>query len=186
MSDDQAALLEAHRATLKILLRQRALHGAAHAPPAVEHGIAEARREIGRLKALLAGRGAPPADDPDDEEPAAGPEAAPIRLTVHLAFFQHNNLVCYFVNATNLAQREVEITHVWFECAPRIHVLQPERPLPRRLRPAESWETWLEGYRLPESAHADPWRLARARLSTGQVVESVKNDDVIEQGYVPG
>ena len=181
----QVVLLEAHRATLKILLRQRALHGAAHVPPAVEHGIREARAEIRRIKVALLAAGAAAADDADDDEAPAA-DTPPLRLTVHLAFFQHNSLVCYFVNATNLSEREVEITHVWFESAPRIHVLQPERRLPRRLRPAESWETWLEAYRLPEAAHADPYRLARARLSTGQVIESVNNEDVIDQGYVPG
>ena len=109
-----------------------------------------------------------------------------LRLTVHRAVFQHNNLLCYFINVTNLSERELEITHVWFDCKPQVHALQPDRPLPKRLKPDETWETWIEAHRLPAWVHKDPYHLTRARLSTGAVVESQKNESVPDQGYVPG
>ena len=109
-----------------------------------------------------------------------------LSVTVHRAVFQHTNAICYFINVTNLSDREIEVTHVWFETGPQVHALQPDRPLPKRLQPDESWETWIEAHRLPAWVHQDPYHLARARLSTGAVVESQKNEDVPDQGYVPG
>jgi len=47
-------------------------------------------------------------------------------------------------------------------------------PLPKRLKPDETWETWIEAHRLPTWVHKDPYNLVRARLSTGTVVESRK------------
>lgn len=64
----QRSLLDAHRATLSIYLRQRALQGEAFAPPAVENGIREARHNIRQIKKTLRSWGAPVADHPDDEE----------------------------------------------------------------------------------------------------------------------
>jgi hypothetical protein len=108
-----------------------------------------------------------------------------LRLTVHKATFIDNGLECYFINATNLSDREVEVTHIWFECDSQIPVMQLERPLPKRLRPDETWETWTAVSSLPPSC-SEPYTLARARLSTGLVVESQKNENVPLQGFVPG
>jgi hypothetical protein len=93
--------------------------------------------------------------------------------------------VCYFINATNLSTRDIEITHVWLECNPDLHIVQPDRVLPKRLKPDETWETWIEAYRVPDSC-GDPQILARARLSTGAVVQSVKNENVPSVGFIPG
>jgi ribosomal protein L29 len=49
--------LAAHRRTLAVLRRQLANLGADHSPPGVVGGIAEARREIARLKAALRAAG---------------------------------------------------------------------------------------------------------------------------------
>lgn len=112
--------------------------------------------------------------------------APPVRLLVHLAAFVFTGQECYFVNATNTTDSDVELTHIWFETEPPIHVLRLERPLPKRLRPQETWETWIPVWDLPIGARDDVYSLARARLSTGTVVESRRNDTVPEMGSVPG
>jgi hypothetical protein len=121
-----------------------------------------------------------------NENPAASERR--VRVTVHRAFFVGRpSSPAYFVNVTNLSRdREVEVTHVWFDTQPRVHVLRPERPLPKRLRPDESWETWIECGNLPDAVNEYPYQLARVRLSTGEVFSSVENVGVPEEGEVPG
>ena len=110
-----------------------------------------------------------------------------LRLTVHRAFFSNTNRECYFVNATNLSKsRDVEITHVWFEGKRQVPILQVDRPLPKRLKPDETWETWIEVERLTPDVLANVFILARARLSTGSIIKSKKNEDVPSTGTVPG
>jgi Tfp pilus assembly protein PilF len=72
--------LAAHRRTLAVLLRQLANLGADHAPPGVHNGIAEAHREIARLKAALRAVGVAVEDQVDDKataEEEAGAHQAP-------------------------------------------------------------------------------------------------------------
>ena len=108
-------------------------------------------------------------------------------LRVHRAFFVGSRRECYFLNATNMSHdREIEITHVWFDCQPPVHVLQADRPLPTRLRPDESWETWIAVDELPVGQRESAYILARARMSTGKVVKSVRNPSVPPFGAVPG
>ena len=61
--------LAAHRATLAIVLQQRANLGADHAPPGVHHAIADARAAIARLKAALRDAGVTVEDQHNDTEP---------------------------------------------------------------------------------------------------------------------
>lgn len=65
--DNQRELLDAHRRTLAIYLKQRAQLGSAHAPPGVENGIREARAAIRRIKAVLRGWAVAVDNHPDDE-----------------------------------------------------------------------------------------------------------------------
>ncbi len=67
--DDQRELLEAHRRTLAIYLKQQAALGSAYAPPGIANGIREARGAITRIKAALRGWGVQVADHPDDNAP---------------------------------------------------------------------------------------------------------------------
>lgn len=109
-----------------------------------------------------------------------------VRVLCHRAYLSPST-ECYFVNVTNLSpSRDIEITHVWFDCQPRIDVLNPERPLPKRLRPDEPWETWIEVQRLPSSAGNNVYTMARVRLSNGRIIKSKFNRDVPNAGYVPG
>ena len=110
-----------------------------------------------------------------------------VRLTVHRAFFVATDRECFFVNVTNLSKdRELEITHVWFDCKPQISALQLDRMLPKRLKPDETWETWIDVTRLPSELHPSAYTLARVRLSSGRIIKSTKNDDVPDAGIVPG
>lgn len=111
-----------------------------------------------------------------------------VRVTVHLACFESRPEVpAYFINVTNLFEdRDIEITHVWFEATPQLNVVRRERVLPVRLKPYESWETWQELHTLPEAIRFDAFTLARVRLSTRLVIESVENINVPYRGNVPG
>jgi hypothetical protein len=66
--DEQRRLLETNRATLAILLTQKAHHTTAYTPPAIEHGIREARENIQRIKTALRRWNLPVDDLPDDDE----------------------------------------------------------------------------------------------------------------------
>ena len=113
-----------------------------------------------------------------------------LRVTVHRAYFTETDPIvwAYFINITNLSHnREVEITHVWLASEPTVHAVPPERRLPKRLKPDEVWETWIEEFRVPEAFRGSPaFRLGRVRLSTGRIIESKENKDVPRHGHVPG
>jgi hypothetical protein len=66
----QLELLAAHRRTLAHLLTQAAQYGGvAFAPPQTANGIAEARAEIQRIKAVLRAGGVVVEEEPGDEAP---------------------------------------------------------------------------------------------------------------------
>jgi hypothetical protein len=65
-------------------------------------------------------------------------------------------------------------------------VAQKYRPLPKRLEPQETWETWIRVAVVPNLESDEVWNLARARLSTGEIVRSHYNDGVPTPGTVPG
>jgi hypothetical protein len=107
-------------------------------------------------------------------------------LLVHHAYFGTGR-ACYFLNLTNRSsKRDLEVTHVWFALKPEVHAHPPDRPLPKRLKPDETWETWVEADRLPSGAGESLFKLGRARLSTDRIVKSKKNKNVPSQGAVPG
>ena len=67
------------------------------------------------------------------------------------------------VNVVNLGQRPITITHVWFAFDPPVHVINPNRPLPKTLEPDEPWETWSSLSRVDrEFARADMVPMHRA------------------------
>src|SRR5215207_3218400 len=69
----QQELLAAHRRTLAQYLKQQALISELFTPPAIAHGIDEARAHIQRVKGTLAAWGVPVEDLPDDQEPSVAP-----------------------------------------------------------------------------------------------------------------
>jgi|SRR5215813_4979084 len=110
-----------------------------------------------------------------------------LRVRVHRAFFGTGE-ECFFVNLTNRsAKRDLEVTHVWFQTDRRqIPVLQPQRPLPVRLKPDQSWESWLPVADLPEAFRPVALTLVRAQLPSGAVVMSDPNKNVPDYGSVAG
>lgn len=60
-------LLDTHRRTLAIYIKQQAAIGQAFSPPALMHGISEARSEIARIKESLRSAGVKVLDSPEDE-----------------------------------------------------------------------------------------------------------------------
>ena len=110
-----------------------------------------------------------------------------IRVLVHRAFFDNDQEEYFFINVTNLSQkRDIEITHIWFNSNPKVHVIRDDRKLPKRLRPDETWETWIAVNQLPLSYHAYGFTMVRVRLSTGSVAYSKRNTTLPERGEVPG
>ena len=110
-----------------------------------------------------------------------------VRFTVHRAFFLRSGRECFFLNVANLSRtREIEITHMWLDTTPQIAALEIDRPLPKRLKPDESWETWIDVARLPAESLELAFRLGRLRLSTGTIIKSKKSAKVPPQGTVPG
>jgi hypothetical protein len=110
-----------------------------------------------------------------------------VRVLVHSAWHVSLGEPCFFVNVTNLSSnRDVEITHVWVESAPNIPVLNGDRPLPRRLKPDESWETWLSFAQVPSALLLRADTCFRVRLSTGRLVHSKANTEVPPIGEIPG
>ncbi len=69
----QQVLLQMHRQTLNVLLRQQAQLGEAYAPPAIANGIRSARTSIAEVKQSLRDWGAPAEDLPNDLPPADAP-----------------------------------------------------------------------------------------------------------------
>jgi hypothetical protein len=107
----------------------------------------------------------------------------------HRAFLFPSGPECYFINVTNLSlKRNAEITHVWMTCPEDgvIHVINLSRPLPYRLNPEGSWETWIEVNCLQAPIRENAFCLARVRLSNGKVLHSRKNTNVPSAGFIPG
>lgn len=74
---DQLELLAVHRRTLAQYLKQQGLITEAFTPPAIAHGIEDARQHIRRLKITLREWGVPVEDLPYDEEPPEQPIVVP-------------------------------------------------------------------------------------------------------------
>jgi 2-polyprenyl-6-methoxyphenol hydroxylase-like FAD-dependent oxidoreductase len=110
-----------------------------------------------------------------------------VRVLVHAAMHLDTRQACFFINVTNLSPtRDVEITHVWFDDTAHFPVFNSERPLPKRLRPDESWETWLPWVNVPVALLPTAITRFRVRLSTGTTIKSRANRDVPHVGDIPG
>ena len=79
---------------------------------------------------------------------------------------------CYFIALRSAAEVDVLVTQVWFECEPRAFVDRRQRRLPKVLAAGETWETWLEADKLPESVRERAHELARVRLASGTVLRA--------------
>jgi hypothetical protein len=110
-----------------------------------------------------------------------------LRVTVHAAVFVATGVPCFFLNVTNVTSgQELEVTHVWFATSPEVQVMQADCPLPKRLKPQETWETWVLIADVPGAERPEIYGMGRARLSTGEIVCSERNEGVPAMGMVPG
>jgi hypothetical protein len=91
----------------------------------------------------------------------------------------------FFIKMTNLSpQRELEVTHLWFETQPRYDYMSTERPPPFRLRPDETVEVWVA---VSGVAHRDKLEYqVRVRLSSGKIVKSRVDRKMPPVGRVAG
>jgi len=89
---------------------------------------------------------------------------------------------------TNLSlTREIEITHAWFELPlGQLAATTDERPLPVRLRPEQTWETWVPVRQFPLPLPENTEALSRVRLSDGRVINGKRDSSVPNAGFVPG
>lgn len=110
-----------------------------------------------------------------------------VRVLVHLATRLPDGEVAYFIKIVNLSSgRDVEVTHVWVAMKPPLPLINQDRPLPVRLRPDETWETWLPFRCVPETIYSELHRLVRVQLSNGSIFKSKLNTNVPAIGYVAG
>lgn len=111
-----------------------------------------------------------------------------VRFRCHWAAFAATGRQALFLTVTNLSKnREIEVTYVWAATTPEAYALPPQRPLPKRLRPDETWETWIMFAELSaDERDARLLRLGRLRLSTGRIVGSLPDRSVPGFGTVPG
>jgi serine/threonine protein kinase len=117
-----------------------------------------------------------------------GTAAHPVKVATHFAYFSESRRPALFINVANLSSTlDREVTHIWLDVEEPVHVVNQLRPLPKRLRPQESWETWIEFWQLPLAWLAAPtFDRVRVRLSTGEVIFAVRNTNVPAQGFIPG
>ncbi len=110
-----------------------------------------------------------------------------VRVQAHHGVMLTTGEPCIFLNVTNLSRnRFVEITHITFETRPPISVVTLERPLPRRLAPDESWETWLPLAAVDTNYRGEILTLGRVRLSSGRTIPTHEGKEVPNAGQVPG
>jgi hypothetical protein len=107
-----------------------------------------------------------------------------IRMLVHKAYFQNNPIQHFFIKIVNdTRDADVEVTHVWYENdTESVEILTA--PLPRRLKPFETYEIWVPVADISE--HDDIFQHFRVMVSTGEVFTSQQNVNVRPFGFVAG
>lgn len=108
-----------------------------------------------------------------------------LRATVHVAHYVEDEHAdeWAFINVTNLSERGLYITHVWFETKPQAHC-GGKKAFPVLLYPQEPTTFGVRLNRLPKDAQKKPFTLGRVRLSTGEIVKTVKETTIPTAGAV--
>ncbi len=119
-----------------------------------------------------------------EEGPLPRPLPINIRVLVHKARFLNDPIQHFFIKIVNgTRDAEVEVTHVWYENdTESVEILTA--PLPRRLKPSETYETWVPVSDISE--HDDIFQHFRVMVSTGEVFTSQQNVNVRPKGFVAG
>jgi len=109
-----------------------------------------------------------------------------IKVLVHEAFFigDPKREPYYFVKVINLSsETSFTITHVWVKDGSKeIDIINPHRPLPRKLEKSDIWETWFRKDLIEDQNNV--FRNVRVVLSNGREYKSKKNLDVRPAGYI--
>jgi hypothetical protein len=109
-----------------------------------------------------------------------------IRVLVHRALLEDKQKEAFFITVTNLTlDRELEITNIWFNSNPKVHVIRNDRLLPKKLKPNETWDTWLPVNKLPSAYYPYVFKMVRVRLSNGSLAYSEENLTHPEKEIVP-
>lgn len=108
----QQTLLSTHRRSLAHYLKQQATLGEAFAPPAVTHGITEARESISRIKQILRSWNIPVEDhfDDDGSAPGAPPLEAPRPATTDIDRIKLKQILVDYFNDDELRDLAFELT----------------------------------------------------------------------------
>lgn len=109
-----------------------------------------------------------------------------VSCTVHLGYLDDRKQYAFIQVVNRSPKKDVEITHVWFATHPRVNVHNPGRPLPRRLKPDEPWETWIEVAKLPNGQRDTCFDKAVVRLSSGKQIRSTRAGGIPPTGHVAG
>jgi hypothetical protein len=105
-----------------------------------------------------------------------------VSVLVHRAYPMGSAEQHYYMKVTNLSRdRDIVVTHTWFDTNPRLDILDLDHP---RLRPDETVETCVPVAALRGASNAE--RLGRVRLSNGKTVKSRLNTNVPPVGYMAG
>jgi hypothetical protein len=114
-------------------------------------------------------------------------ERRQIRVRSHMASFEGSVDPFVFITITNVSRsRALEVTHVYVDTEPQVSATPAQRPLPVRLEPDATWETWIPLSEIPQAEVSSVHDRGRVRLSTGRVAKSKHDSSVPESGWVPG
>ena len=112
-----------------------------------------------------------------------------VHAIMHKAYFVDTEprIWAYFFKIANLSKGDIEVTHVGMDCGEDYIEAHPdERPLPKRLKPDEEWETWIEFDKLPNWIHDNPFPHGRVRLTTGRIIKTKRAKNIPPKGEVAG
>ena len=118
--------------------------------------------------------------------------ATHVRVRTHLGEFPRTDgrpgKAALFINVANVSlSQDAEITHVWIETAAgQVAPDHDERPLPVRLKPKQTWETWITVGAILAAEPKGADKAARVRLSDGRVVKGKPDSQIPHSGHVPG
>lgn len=109
-----------------------------------------------------------------------------VRVLVHLAYFTHDKTAkpYYFIKVANLSPNsKFTITHIWVgDGKNKVNILNIQRPLPHKLEPSDTWETWIPKELVKEQK--DVFKKFQVMLTDGKVYKSKKNTNVPSAGFV--
>ena len=109
-----------------------------------------------------------------------------LKVLIHRAYFDDMNEPSIFLKIVNLSKSDIEVTHVWLDTIPKIHFLNNKRPLPVRIQPNQTWETWINESVMKNYKINQIVKLGRVLDSSGNIFKSKENTTVPEEGYVAG